>query len=304
MRMLELVRETKLHTVLPGSGPNDALEASGIIVQDDRFIVIFDNLSQAASIATSCTVSDDNRWLGDRDGADGQEDITYNSRRHCFLGLIEAIPDKSDVHYAEVVEYDLHFKPLARSRLPFPFESNNKGFEGLAIVHRGDDEFLLALCEGNRCQGGAEGKQKGHGRMQLFQRVEGEWRHEGKIKLPAAVRFTDYASLDIAGNRVAIVSQQSARLWIGVLDPVTWTFVDDGAIWHFPRGEHDKPIYCHAEGVSWLAPDHLAVVSDKAKKDDPKRCREQDQSVHVFRLPTSADAPVSAERARSDARSA
>lgn len=287
MSVLELVRETKLHTLLPWPDPEHPLEASGVIVRDDRFIIIFDNLPQAASITTSCTFSDDNRWLGDRDGAVGQEDITYSTHRHCFYGLIEAVHDKADAYYAEVVEYDHHLMPVACQRLPFAFASDNKGFEGLAIVHRGEDEFLLALCEGNRCKGGDAGKQKGHGRIQLFQRVDQEWTHKGRIKLPPTVRFTDYASLDISGNRVAILSQQSARLWIGDLDPVTWTFVDDGAIWRLPRGEHGKPLYCHAEGVSWLTPDHLAVVSDKAKPGDPERCLARDQSVHVFRLPPS-----------------
>lgn len=296
MSMLELVRETKLHTLLPWSDPDDPLEASGVIVQDGRFIIIFDNLAQAASITTSCTFTDENRWLGERDGAIGQEDITYNAVRHCFYGLIEAVHDKADVHYAEVVEYDHHLMPLARKRLPFAFTSDNKGFEGLAIVHRGDDEYLLALCEGNRCKGGEEGKRKGHGRIQIFQRIAQEWEHVDTIKLPTTVRFTDYASLDISGNRVAILSQQSARLWIGVLDPVTWTFIDDGAIWRLPRGAQGKPLYCHAEGVTWLTPDHIAVVSDKAKKGDPERCLAQDQSVHVFRLPTPAGVNTSADQ--------
>lgn len=290
MRMLELVRETKLHTLLPWSDPDSPLEASGVIVQGDRFIIIFDNLAQAASITASCSASDDNQWLGDHNGARGHEDIAYNPRLQRFYGLIEAVPDTAETHYAEVVEYDHDFKPLARGRLPFAFTSANKGFEGLAIVHRGDEEYLLALCEGNRCLGGEEGKRQGHGRIQRFQRVDGKWRHVDTIKLPTMLRFTDYASLDIAGNRVVILSQQSARLWIGVLDPESWTFADDGVVWRLPRGERGKALYCHAEGVSWLTSDQLVVVSDKWKSGDPRRCLAQDQSVHVFRVPSLAGA--------------
>ena len=42
---------------------------------------------------------------------------------------------------------------------------------------------------------------------------------------------------------------------------------------------------CNPEGVTWLGNDRLAVVSDKWKADQPKRCTRKDQSVHIFRLP-------------------
>src|SRR5687768_5742685 len=98
MRTLELIRETRLHTLLPSPGPGIPLEASGVIVSDGRFIIIFDNLSQAASITSSCTFSDDNQWLGEQDGAVGQEDITFSSHRQCFYGLIEAVHDTEETH--------------------------------------------------------------------------------------------------------------------------------------------------------------------------------------------------------------
>jgi hypothetical protein len=41
---------------------------------------------------------------------------------------------------------------VLRSALDRP----NKGLEGLTCVRRGGHAYLLGLCEGNRCKGGAE----------------------------------------------------------------------------------------------------------------------------------------------------
>jgi len=285
MRTLELIRESKLHALLPGQSKASHLEASGVVAQDSHFIIIFDNLGQVARIAASCLPSDGNAWLGERDGATGHEDLTYSARHQRFYGLIEAVRVTADTYHAEVVEYDHRFVPLERHRLPFAFASDNKGFEGLAVIHRADHDYVLALCEGNRCQGGRAGKQAGHGRIQLFQRVPQGWQHVHTIKLPKAVRFTDYASLDIRDGQVAVLSQQSAQVWLGTLDLTAWAFVDAGRVWPLPRDAQGETTYCHAEGVSWLAPDQLVVVSDKRKTGAPKRCTATDQSVHLFRIP-------------------
>jgi hypothetical protein len=285
MQTLELIRETKLHALLPESRADSRLEASGVIAQDGHFIIIFDNLGQVARIATSCFPSDGNRWLGEQVAADGHEDITYSARHQRFYGLIEAVRVTADTYHSEVVEYDHSFVPLERHLLPFAFASDNKGFEGLAVIHRADHDYVLALCEGNWCQGGRAGKQEGHGRIQIFQRVTQGWEHVHTIKLPKAVRFTDYSSLDIRDGRVAVLSQQSSQLWLGTLDLNNWEFVDAGRVWHLPRGAQGETTYCHAEGVSWMASDQLVVVSDKRKRGEPKRCTAKDQSVHLFRIP-------------------
>jgi hypothetical protein len=45
-----------------------------------------------------------------------------------------------------------------------------------------------------------------------------------------------------------------------------------------PRPADGTIVYGTAEGVSWMAPDQVVMVSDKAKPD-------QDQSIHIFRIP-------------------
>jgi hypothetical protein len=45
-------------------------------------------------------------------------------------------------------------------------------------------------------------------------------------------------------------------------------------------------VYGTVEGVSWMAPDQLVMVSDKAKPEQDRRCRAKDQSIHIFRVPS------------------
>ena len=285
MKTLELLRESKLDDLLPRQPTADHLEASGVVAHEGHFIIIFDNTGQVARIEASCAPANDNRWFSAHADVPGLEDMTYSVRQQRYYGLIEALPGPGGTYQAQVVEYDHHFVWQAQHSLPFAFDSDNKGFEGITTLQRGDAEYVLALCEGNHCCGGREGKQKGNGRIQIFQRITQGWQHVGTIKLPKAVRFTDYASLDIQGDTVAVLSQASSRLWLGTLDQSAWVFIDAGRIWHLPREEHGQATYCNAEGVSWLTADQLVVVSDKRKKGEPKRCTAKDQSVHIFRIP-------------------
>jgi hypothetical protein len=36
-----------------------------------------------------------------------------------------------------------------------------------------------------------------------------------------------------------------------------------------------------------MAPDRLVMVSDKAKPEQDPRCRDKDQSIHIFRIPAA-----------------
>ena len=57
-----------------------------------------------------------------------------------------------------------------------------------------------------------------------------------------------------------------------------------GPCTELPRGAGGAVEYCNAEGVAWLAPNQIAVVSDKRKKTQHKRCVNKDQSLHVFQI--------------------
>jgi hypothetical protein len=83
------------------------------------------------------------------------------------------------------------------------------------------------------------------------------------------------------------VSQESSALWVGNLAPDGWEFTDAGMSYALPRPADGSIVYGTAEGVSWMAPDQVVMVSDKAKPDQDPRCRAKDQSIHIFRIPAS-----------------
>jgi hypothetical protein len=291
MDKVELVREAKIHRLLPDCDEDRRLEASGVVALGDQCFVIFDNMGDVARIDTTLTSGGEHDWLVTGDDTIGIEDIAYNERRGCFYLLVEATPvarsaaANDEIHRAEVLEYDHRLARKARYHLPFDFASDNKGFEGLAWVEREGEDHVLALCEGNRCQGGSAGREPGHGTIQVFRRATEGWKHVTTLAIPATARFVDYASLDIRDGRVVVLSQESAQLWVGRLREEEWAFVDDGAVHVLPRAKGGRVSYCNAEGVAWLTDDRVAIVSDRKKKDAAKRCGRTDQSIHIFALP-------------------
>jgi hypothetical protein len=117
--------------------------------------------------------------------------------------------------------------------------------------------------------------------------VEGpeRWERQHTIRLPASLRFTDYSSISVAGDRVAVVSQESSGLWVGRFAPSGWDLLDEGITYSFPPDGHGRTLYGTVEGVSWLSDGEVVVVSDRAKPTQPARYRAKDQSVHLFALP-------------------
>jgi hypothetical protein len=188
---------------------------------------------------------------------------------------------------AAVQEYDANFRYTGRAWLDFPLDRPNKGLEGLTCVRRDGRAYLLGLCEGNRCKGGAEGRVPGGGRVQVFRRGDRQWDRVAKIRLPETVLFQDYSGIAVADGRIAVVSQESSALWVGSLVPDRWEFTGAGMSYALPRSADGGIVYGTAEGVSWMAPEQVVMVSDKAKPDQDPRCRAKDQSIHIFRIPAS-----------------
>ena len=292
MQQLELVKEAKIFDIL--AGRLDArLEASGVLVKDGLFYVIFDNLPHIARIGPELSpeASANDLIKQDRGHRNGFEDIAYDAWNDRFYVLIESLPRGRGKFMAMVQEYDASFGYLGHAWLDFPLDRPNKGLEGLTCVHRQGQTYLLGLCEGNRCQGGAEGRVPGGGRVHVFRRGHRQWERVGKIRLPGTVLFEDYSGIALAGDRIAVISQASSALWLGNLAPSGWQAVGVGISYALPRDADGRIIYGTAEGVSWNAQDQVVIVSDRAKRRQDRRCRAKDQSIHIFRIP----APVAPE---------
>lgn len=287
---LELVEEQKLARLLGDLEPSRRLEASGVCFQGGFSFVVFDNSRRVARIGLQpLSVTPEAMIILPVGRARGFEGIAFDpERRHYFL-LVESSNVGPGVFKALVEEYDEDFRLLDNQELDFVLPAENKGFEGIAHMRRAEGEYLLCLCEGNKCRGGKKGRKPGKGRIQLFQRDDGRWKHTQEIKLPKVAFFNDYADLCIADRRVAVVSQHSASLWVGRFQDDGWDFVDDGKVYRFPGGAQGKTAYCNIEGVAWVGDDRLVAVSDRwdAAKHT-KECRATSESIHVFRLPVSA----------------
>ena len=286
MQQLELVKEAKISDILAGR-LDPRLEASGVLAKDGLFYVIFDNLPHIARIGPELSrMAAANHVIKQEKGhRSGFEDITYDAIDGRFYVLVESLPHGHGRYMAQVQEYDASFGYLRSAWLEYPLDRPNKGLGGLTCVHRQGQTYLLGLCEGNKCKGGAEGRIPGGGRVHVFRQGQRHWERVGKIRLPKTVLFEDYSGITVTGDRIGVVSHASSALWLGDLSPSGWEVTGVGACYALPRDADGGIVYGTAEGVSWVTPSQVVVVSDKAKPEQDSRCGAKDQSIHIFRIP-------------------
>jgi uncharacterized protein YjiK len=262
---LELVREEKLCRLLPDGKPSSRLEASGVALENDTTaLVVFNNLNLIARIDLSLKPKRTNRLLPAPSFGAGFEDIAIEQRGRRLLCLIEALADFNGALRGFVAEYEADGRFIRCTPLPTELTDANTGFEGLAHVQRGSRELLYALHEGN------------HGAKR-----DGGWKPAHRIRLPREAELDDYAALAYRDGKIAIVSQASARVVVARIDDKTFELIPgSSARYRFPSKD-----YGNVEGVAWLSSNTLVAVSDRRKKDQPKRFAAKDQSIHVFRIP-------------------
>lgn len=278
--------ERKLAQFIPPPPGSAVLEASGVVAKGDSYYVIFDNIRRIARIDRRLTPgSKKNAWFGRVRSGDGYEDIAYSRHRRRFYLLIEAEKHPDGTYKAQIDECDEFGQHNRRRWVDFSFETRNTGFEGLSALRWRHEDYLLALCEGNRCRAGRRGRKPGGGRIHVLRKLGTIWQPIARIKLPRKLMFEDYSAMALRGDRIAVASQESSRLWIGCLRPNDWTIADAGRTYDFPRTKKGKPRYCTIEGLCWLSDDMFVAVSDLSKPGYASRCGRTDESIHIFRLP-------------------
>jgi hypothetical protein len=289
MPTLKLVRESKICDLLPrNKQKKERWEASGVLAKGKDYFVVFDDRAQVARISADLKPNASNGLFGMSDAECGFEGITYNVAKERFYLLVESRKQKGGSYKALIVEYDDEFRYLKDRPADFTFKSDNKGFEAVAYMRRDSKDYLLALCEGNKCQCGGKGRKPGGGRVQLFVKDKKSWRHLRTIALPDSLPFVDYAGMSIDNGRVAIVSQVNSMLWIGHFDEAGWKWRNSGQLYEFPRSKNGAIRYGNIEGVAWLTPSRIVTVSDRRKKkaQPDERLSEKDQSIHIFEIPS------------------
>jgi hypothetical protein len=283
---MKLLKERKLAELVKPPTGTDVLEASGVVAKGRDYYVIFDNFRRVARIDHGLSpLSKRHGWLGARRSGDGYEDIAYSRDLKRFYLLVEAEKHMDGSYKGLIDECDEAGRFKGRRWIDFTFKKRNTGFEGLCTVRLKGITYLLALCEGNRCRAGRQGRAGGGGRIQVLARKKELWVPIAQIKLPRAVAFEDYSAVALRGNRIAVISQMTSRLWIGRLRTSDWTIAGQGRIYDFPRTKRGRLKYCTLEGLCWLSDSRFVMVSDLCKKGYRKGCRKTDQSIHLFSLP-------------------
>jgi hypothetical protein len=284
--VLTIVSERKLVDFITPPKGSGVLEASGVIAKGAYYYVIFDNIRRVARVHRGLKPgSKAHGWFGRARDGEGYEDIAYSPRARRFYLLIEAEKHPDGSYKAMIDECDEQAQFKKRRWIDFPFQKRNTGFEGLAVVRSGGQDYLLALCEGNRCCAGRKGRKPGGGRIQVLQRRGTNWRPVARIKLPRSVKFEDYSAVALRGTRLAVISQRTAKLWIGTLRVDDWTIAGRGRIYDFPRKKRGQPKYCTLEGLSWLSARTFVMVSDLSKSRYPATCHKTDQQIFIVNLP-------------------
>ena len=284
-RQLTLVKERKLSELIDPPRSSKVLEASGVYCKGRDYYVIFDNIRSMARIDASLSPSSTRHgWFGRQRSGEGYEDIAYSPQLKRFFLLIEAEKHPDGSYKSMIDECDESGAFKARRWVDFSFTKRNTGFEGLSAVRWKGKDYLLALCEGNRCKAGKPGRKGGGGRIQVLARKGPRWSPVACIKLPKSVKFEDYSAVSLRGDRIAVISQMTSRLWIGRLSRESWSIKGEGRIYDFPRTRRGNPKYCTLEGLCWLSNTRFVLVSDLSKSKYRKKCGKRDQSIHIFRL--------------------
>ena len=276
---LELVVEKKLGKLLPTKDV-DHYEASGIVASGGMLYVASDNLTRIAAIDTSLNKGK----LGPGDAINSQYEAITVSDDGRFFTTVEAASDAEGP--AEISELDADTAFVSQTKTDTTFEHANKGFEGAAWLRVAGAEYLLALCENNNCKD--DDSPPGEGRAHLLVSKDDVWATQATLKLPKSAAFLDYSDLALHGNgdgtyAVAVVSHKSSALWLGTLSTSSWSFIGANTFYVFPHAADGAVRYCSVEGVTFLGPSVLAVVSDKS--DGSKPCTDEEESIHIFQVP-------------------
>jgi hypothetical protein len=175
--VLILDAQRKLADFISPPAPNGLLEASGVVAKGANYYVIFDNVRRIARIHRSLEPgSTRHSWFGPKREGEGYEDIAFSRTTGRFYLLIEAEKHPNGSYRALIDECDELAQYRRRRWVDFAFKQRNTGFEGLCAVRWHGQDYLLALCEGNRCRAGRAGRKPGGGRIHLLRRAGTLWK--------------------------------------------------------------------------------------------------------------------------------
>eukprot|EP00898_Chlorokybus_atmophyticus_P008557 jgi/Chlat1/8702/Chrsp88S08072 len=297
---LKLIKEGPFIGLFRELHEQTKFEASAVTIVDEKYYVVFDSIQSIGYIDPTMTaLAEDNVLIGEIGEESQFEGLAYRPDTGTFFALKESHEHQGKLK-PQAIEIKISddkskYELLRKCDVEFELSSANKGFEGISYHDKGDDgKFLLGLCEGNFCEGGAKGREAGNGRVVVskLEESDGSCRFVPvkTIEIPGAegqARFTDYSGMAFRDDRVAVISQEDAALWIGKFnwDDFSFDTSDAGGLYYFPKDHECKTVYCNVEGIAWIDDHRFVTTSDSAKADQPYTCTIKDQSLHIFALP-------------------
>ncbi len=301
--VLKLIKEAPFAGLFADLRNQTKFEASGVAydASTDSYLAVFDSSMSVARFDDSFEFrGPGNVLIGEREMESQFEGISpYDTERNQWLLLAEAVPGDGDGQwYPEVTLAQFHagedssYDVVERCRVDFPLTHENKGFE--SIIYLPEKELLLGLCEGNWCEGGKRGRDKGHGKIVVSQLTRDEggcsWEVVDMLDVPRVADFLDYSAMAIREGKMAVLSQEDAAVAIVDFDVDALKFGEEaaGVVMHLPRDVGCNVVFCNAEGFAFIDADRFMIVSDKAKSKQDVACLRHDQSVAIFSVPSGA----------------
>jgi hypothetical protein len=272
--------ESRIYSLYNGYNSNDIFEASGVVAQGNYFYLVFDNRYAIGKIInTLAQYNSANSLLSNGSGTSNFEGITYNTYDNATWYVVEESVKNGGVWNPRIRSYDnaMNYQNNQWVNYNFSSSTNNKAFEGIAYVRRNNQDYLLSLVEGT-------------GAIVVMQLIGSTWTKVTEFFLP--ISFSDYADITLFGNKIAVVSQEEATLWVGELSQTSWSIVPNKSIlYEFPKGNSSGVIgagnnilYGNIEGVSFIDDSTIVTCTDKASTSQPTYQTYKDQSVQIFRL--------------------
>ena len=321
-------------------------EASGVILRPDGHMmyIVFDNTFQIGAFCTPLavrTLNCTNKLLDWPNKTLNKvksefEDIAYNPMTDTYFIIQETIPSSlhpdefnSNIFQIQITPENpmLPINIIESCYVSWTFDSSNKGFEGIQFIthHKTGKNYLLALCEANKCTMHSMFKELitnlGNGRLAVLERhknsIKGkstmiicrqtflilsdpcQWLPVGIINLPSSVRFLDYSAVSTystkASTYIAITSQENSQVWIGIIEEIDQrpyfriTSTEQTSVYNLPRAIVNDSFcekqYCNLEGVAWINEHEFILVSDQAKATHAPICSNKGESIHHFLIP-------------------
>lgn len=276
---LRCLKEVKFKRLIRRRKGIKRFEASGIVYGGDAFAVVFDSIDRIAIVSRKGEEFEQ-ASLGPSLGRTGFEGIAIDPRSNNHILLIEEGASDGDTHQSALLTLDETSREASLQQLEHRFNNPNKGYEAIVVQQASEQVYLLALREAPEER---EHREDTIGVVDVYEQRESEWQLKRMLEVPESHLMKDFAAMSLSGDRLAIASQESSRLWLGRIEVENWTLHHERTL-GFPRTTKGKVKYGNIEGVAFLGESRLVTVSDKRKKRQPKRVRKHDQSIQVFEI--------------------